>query len=97
MDSQGRAIPGPEDQRRVDETIQRGQRYHYQALEALKRGQRDLATRDLDRAVADYTEALRIDPNHLTAYLYRARAYEEMGEDAKAEADLARARQLESD
>ena len=96
-DSQGHALPGPDDQRRIDETIQRGQRYHYQALEALKRGQRDLATRDLDRAVVDYTEVLRIDPNHLTAYLYRARAYEEMGEDEKAEADLTRARELETD
>ena len=96
-DSQGHTPPGPDDQRRIDETIQRGQRYHCQALEALKRGQRDLATRDLDRAVADYTEVLRIDPDHLTAYLYRARAYEEMGEDEKAEADLTRARELETD
>ena len=97
MDSQqGQIPPGQDDRRRVDEAIQRGQRYHHQALEAMKRGQRDLVTRDLDRAIADYTEALRIDPNHLTAYLYRARAYEEMGEDEKAEADLTRARELET-
>ena len=82
-------------QRRIDETIQHGQRLHYQALEALKRGQRDLAIRDFRRAIDEYTEALRLDSKHLTAYLYRARAYEQLGEDDKAEADLAAARKLE--
>lgn len=82
-------------QRRIDEAVQRGQRLHYQALEALKRGQRDLATRDFHRAVDEYTEALRLDSEHLTAYLYRARAYEQLGEDDKAEADLTAARKLE--
>lgn len=96
MDSrQGESLPDHSDRRRVDEAIQRGQRHHHQALEARKRGQRDLAARDFDRAIADYSEVLQIDPDNLTACLYRARAYEEMGEDEKAEADLTRARQLE--
>ncbi len=96
MDSrEGQAPSGQSDQRRIDEAIQRGQRCHYSAIEALKRGQRDLAAHDFDRAVADYSEVLQIDPNHLQAYLYRARVYEEIGEDEKAEADLTRARELE--
>ena len=43
----------PDRMRRVDEAIQRGPRYHYQALEAMKRGHRDLVAQDLDRAIAD--------------------------------------------
>lgn len=91
----GQNPPVEELKRRIDETVQRGQRLHYQAMDALKRGQRDLAARDFGRAVHEYSEALRLDPGHLTAYLYRARAYEEIGEDDKAEADLAAARKLE--
>ena len=96
MDSKGKKMPLDQNiSHRIDETIELGQRHHYDALRALKRGQRDLAARDFQRAVDDYTEVLRVDPEHLTAYLYRARVFEEMGEDEKAEADLARARELE--
>ena len=33
----------------------------------------------LDEAIADYSEALRIDPEYLLAYSNRARAYEAEG------------------
>ena len=60
------------------------------------RGQREVALLDLDRAIEAYTESIRLDPKDLTAYTYRARAYEEKGEDNLAEADLAMVKKLES-
>ncbi len=83
-------------QQQAMECIQRGRRHQQQAIEARKIGQRDLASKDFDRAIENYSEVIRLDPGHADAYLLRARAYEEMGEDDKAEADLANARQLES-
>lgn len=74
--------------------VQRGQRYHQRASGSLVRGQRQLALVDLDRAIEAYTEAIAFDPRNLSAYSYRARAYEEKGEDALAEADLAMVRRL---
>jgi Tfp pilus assembly protein PilF len=76
--------------------VQRGQRHHHRASEARVRGQREVALLDLDRAIEAYTEGIQLDPRNLTAYTYRARAYEERGEDNLAEADLAMVRKLES-
>jgi len=75
--------------------MKRAQRYHHEAIESIKRGQKYLANRNLEKALTDCSEVIRIDPNHLSAYILRARIYEERGEDAKAEADLEKARQLE--
>ncbi len=83
-------------QQQATECMQRGRRHHNQAIEARKHGQRDLASRDFDRAIENFSEVIRIDPEHAAAYLLRARVYEEMGDDDKAEVDLASARQLES-
>lgn len=85
-----------EDHRRAVAAVQRGQRHHHRASEARVRGQRDVALRDLDRAIEAYTEAIQFEPRNLTAYTYRARAYEEKGEETLAEADLAVVRKLES-
>ena len=82
--------------RQATECINRGRRHHGQALEARKLGQKDLASKDFDRAIDNFSEVIRLDPGHADAYLLRARVYEEMGDDDKAEADLANARQLES-
>jgi tetratricopeptide (TPR) repeat protein len=42
---------------------------------------------ELDRAIADYTEALKIDPTHLTAYRNRGIAFEHKGDLDRAIAD----------
>jgi tetratricopeptide (TPR) repeat protein len=94
--SQSQASTIVEDLRNAIAAVHRGQRCHQHAAEAIRRGQADVATADLDRAIAEYTEAIRLDPRNLTAYLYRARAYEAKGDDESAEADLDTARQLES-
>ncbi len=53
---------------------------------------------EIDRAgeaVEAATQAITLAPSYAAAYRVRAAAYQKLGEQAKAEADLARARQLE--
>jgi Flp pilus assembly protein TadD len=49
------------------------------------RGKR--AEGDLDAAIADYTEAIRLDPRDSTAYRHRGLAYEAKGDGEHASAD----------
>ena len=42
---------------------------------------------DFDRAIADFTEAIRLDPNPDLAYQWRGDAYSDKGEYDKAIAD----------
>jgi tetratricopeptide (TPR) repeat protein len=42
---------------------------------------------ELDRAIADFTQAIRLDPKYLEAYLYRAVAYHNKGEKDRAITD----------
>jgi len=48
----------------------------------------------IDKAIADYTEAIRLDPNLALAYNSRGIAYQKIGEEAKAAADFVKAKQL---
>jgi Tfp pilus assembly protein PilF len=45
-------------------------------------------------ALADFTEALRIDPNRRGGYLGRARIYRALGDEASALVDERKAEQL---
>ena len=49
---------------------------------------------DNDKAIADYNEAVRLNPKLARAYYHRGTAYEKKGEKAKAEEDLAQAKRL---
>ncbi len=53
-----------------------------------ERGQARAAIGELEQAVADFTEALALDPQHVGAYLSRAGAHHDRGELAPALADL---------
>jgi Flp pilus assembly protein TadD len=44
--------------------------------------------------IADLTEAIRLDPEYARAYYNRGFAYEEKGDQAKAKADFAKAKEL---
>jgi len=55
-----------------------------------------MASKDFGRAIDSFSEVIRLDASHVSAYLLRARVFEEVGEDEKAEADLSEARRLES-
>ncbi len=49
---------------------------------------------DLDGAIADYTEAIRLNSKYAKAYNNRGVAYRKKGDVENANADLARAKQL---
>jgi len=53
-----------------------------------------LGKADFDRAIADFTEAIRLKPDCAEAYYCRGTAYGMQGEKDKADADLAEARRL---
>ncbi|MBN1588396.1 MAG: hypothetical protein JW888_02670 [Pirellulales bacterium] len=52
-----------------------------------------LITRN-DRAIADCTQAVTLNPNDGGAYYVRAKSYEKKGETTKAQADFAQAEKL---
>jgi tetratricopeptide (TPR) repeat protein len=49
---------------------------------------------DYDKAIADYTRLIEISPRLALAYYNRGYAYYKKGENAKAEADFKKARDL---
>jgi tetratricopeptide (TPR) repeat protein len=58
------------------------------------RGECHEAKRAFDKALADYNEAIRLDPRNPQHYSARAALYHEMGEKDKSNADAERARML---
>ena len=52
---------------------------------------------DHDRAIADYDEAIRLEPNNASAYAARGRVFEKKGDPRRALADFNKALTLESD
>lgn len=64
-----------------------------QAVDAYNRGLGYARTGEHDKAIADFTEAITLDPKNAEVY-YRGSAYRHMGERVKAEADLTRAKEL---
>ena len=49
---------------------------------------------EYDKAIADFTEAIRLDPKYAKAFFGRASAYERNGEITKADEDFAQAKKL---
>ena len=50
--------------------------------------------RNLDQVIADCSEAIRLKPDFVKAYDGRGFAYQQKGEESKAEADFAEAKRL---
>ena len=47
-----------------------------------------------DKAITDFTEAIRINPDLAEAYYNRGVAHRKLGNDVKADADFAKAKEL---
>jgi len=60
----------------------------------LNRGAAYARSGNPDRAIEDYSEAIRLDPYDAAAYRYRSAAYFDKGDRARAAADLQRAARL---
>jgi tetratricopeptide (TPR) repeat protein len=58
------------------------------------RGIDNLACGRFPEAVADFTQAIKLDPQCANAYRLRGVAHKNLGETARAEADYTKARQL---
>lgn len=54
-----------------------------------------LVKKDFDRAIADATKAIELDPKWYRAYLVRPGAYEAKGEKALADKDREKVKELE--
>jgi hypothetical protein len=61
------------------------------AKKAYEKGKACFAKRDYDAAIAAFSEAIRLDPKDADAYLERAMAYMEKGEQEKTEEDIVQA------
>ncbi len=64
------------------------------ADDAYSRGIDNLAGGPFAAAIADFTQAIELDPQRANAYRLRGVAYKNIGEEAKAEADYEKAMQL---
>jgi Tfp pilus assembly protein PilF len=56
---------------------------------AISHGQHHLSLGEYEAAVAAFTAAIRVCPEMRLAYVYRASAYEMMGDEVRSGADLA--------
>ena len=65
-----------------------------QAIDAYNRGIDYGEKGEYDMAIANFTEAIRLDPKYAEVYYVRGTAYAKNGEEVKAEADFAEAKQL---
>ncbi len=65
-----------------------------EALQAFERGNAAYGKGEYAKAIADLTEAVRLDPKNAKAYDNRGLAFQQKGEKAKAEEDFARAKEL---
>jgi Flp pilus assembly protein TadD len=73
-----------------------GEQENQQAADAVKQGIRHLQDGEDDRAIECFTEAIRLNPECARAYRLRGEICSRMGNWAKAERDLAKARQAEA-
>jgi len=65
-----------------------------EADDAYSRGIDNLADGRFAEAVADFTQAIELDPQRANACRLRGIAYKNVGETARAEADYEKAKQL---
>ena len=67
------------------------------AIVFYNRGQEYHLMWNLDRAIADYSDAIRLDPNYALALYARGMAKDRAGQDAESKADIDRALAIDPD
>ena len=65
-----------------------------EAVDAFERGDSYAEKGDHDKAIADYTEAIRLDPKNANFYAFRAKAYRALGDEVKAASDESKVQEL---
>ena len=65
------------------------------AIAFVKRGHANYDKGQFDRAIQDFDQAIRLNPNYAAAFNDRSRAKDKKGDKAGAEADLAAARRID--
>jgi Tfp pilus assembly protein PilF len=73
-----------------------GEREDLQAAAAIEQGIQHLEKHEDDRAIACFTEAIRLNPACARAYHLRGQVYSKAGKWALAERDVAKARRAEA-
>jgi tetratricopeptide (TPR) repeat protein len=68
---------------------------HLAATDLLRRGYAAFREKKYDQAIADYSEAIRVNPQYVTAYLNRSWAYLDKRDNDKAIADATEALRLD--
>jgi Flp pilus assembly protein TadD len=64
------------------------------AAEFQERGHSSMVRGDFDKAIADFSEAIRLDPKEANAYVGRGNAWAAKGDKDKADADYRQAKRL---
>ena len=64
------------------------------AITSFNQGVENSKLKQFDKAIADYTKAIELDPKSAIAYTARGLAYLKVGKQKEAEADFAKAKML---
>ena len=75
--------------------LKAGEERRHKAFELFSSGKAYLAKDDLDRAIADFDEAIRLNPQYSVAFFNRALAYNRKGDRDRAIADYGEAIRLD--
>src|ERR1700724_1625239 len=67
----------------------------HRATMYVRRGYGYLSKNDLNAAVSDFTEAIRLDPQNVYGYAYRAIAHSRKGDQERAIVDFQKANELD--
>jgi tetratricopeptide (TPR) repeat protein len=62
---------------------------------AVNRGLAYSAKKDYDRTIADYSEAIKLDPKYASAFYWRGKAKQMKGDASGGAADISKAKELD--
>jgi tetratricopeptide (TPR) repeat protein len=66
----------------------------YQRFQFPQRGDAYYELGDYEKAIADYTEAIHLDPKYVESYKGRGNAYQALGKQSEAEVDFQKYKEI---